>query len=229
MAEPVTLGIAFGAGLLSFLSPCVVPIVPGYLAFVTGGAQVARGARVVRTLAFVLGFGAAFVLLGLVVGAAGTSGLVGMGTRWAERLGGAFIIAFGLVMLGLIRVPWLDRDVRWHGAAPARAGPVGGALLLGTAFGVGWSPCMGPILASILLLAGLQGSITASGALLGVYALGLAVPFVALGLGADHVAPALRRFARVSRAVEVVGGLLLIALGIAVFTGATARLTSLLV
>ncbi|MCA1812469.1 MAG: cytochrome c biogenesis protein CcdA [Halobacteriales archaeon] len=229
MAEPLTMGIAFGAGLLSFLSPCVVPIVPGYLAFVTGGEHVARGARMTRTLAFVLGFGVAFVVLGLVIGAAGTSGLVGMGTRWAERLGGAFIIAFGLVMLGLVKLPFLDRDVRWHGAAPARAGPVGGALLLGTAFGVGWSPCMGPILASILLLAGLQGSIAASGTLLGAYALGLAVPFILIGFGAERVTPALKRFARVSHVVELVGGVLLIAIGIAVFTGATARLTSLLV
>jgi cytochrome c-type biogenesis protein len=177
----------------------------------------------------VSGFGLAFVLLGLVVGAAGQSMLFRDAEDVLQRAGGALIIVFGLAMLGLLRVPLLDRDVRFHGAAPKAAGPMLGAFALGAAFGVGWTPCVGPILAGILLLAGVSGSAGSGALLLGAYAAGLAIPFLALGLFADRGAAFLRRFGGASRSVEVVGGVLLIALGIAVFTGATARLQSLLV
>jgi cytochrome c-type biogenesis protein len=229
MATELSLAVAFVAGLASFFTPCCLPILPGYIGFVSGGAQASAARRSAVTLAFVLGFGIAFVLLGLVVGLAGASVVFRDTQGWAGRAGGAIIIAFGLAMLGLLRVPFLDRDVRFHGRAPARAGPVAGALMLGAAFGVGWSPCMGPILAGILLLAGVAGSAASGGLLLGAYAAGLAVPFVAVGLSAGRSAAFLRRFGRASRAVEVVGGLLLALLGIAVFTGAASRLQSLVV
>lgn len=229
MTEGLGLAVAFAAGLASFFAPCVLPIVPGYLGFVTGGASTSQGRRSVITLAFVLGFSIAFVLLGLVVGLAGSSLMFGGAQDALNRVGGAVIIVFGLAMLGLLRLPFMDRDVHYHGTAPMRHGPVLGALGLGAAFGVGWSPCVGPILAGILVLAGVSGGAAGGALLLGVYAAGLAVPFLALGLFADRGAAFVRRFGRVAHSVELVGGVLLIALGIAVFTGATTRLQSLVV
>jgi cytochrome c-type biogenesis protein len=229
MSGELTLGVAFLAGLGSFFAPCVLPVVPAYLGFVTGGAEAARSVRLLRTVAFVLGFGAAFVVLGIAIGAAASSGAFRDAETWLARLGGVLIIAFGLAMLGLLRVPFLDRDLRYHGAASARVGRTGGAALLGAAFGVGWTPCVGPILAGILVLAGLSGGVASSAALLGVYAFGLAVPFLVLGVLADRGSAALKRFRRVSRSVEVVGGVLLLVLGVAVFTGSAARLQSLVI
>jgi cytochrome c-type biogenesis protein len=224
----LSLGIAFVAGLASFFAPCVLPIVPGYLGFVTG-SQASSARRTLITVAFVAGFSIAFVLIGLVVGLAGSSMLFRGATGLLERVGGAVIIVFGLAMLGLVQLPFLQRDVRYHGTAPTKAGPVVGALGLGAAFGVGWSPCVGPILAGILVLAGVSGGAAGGALLLGVYAAGLALPFLLLGVFAERGAVLLKRFGRASRAIEVVGGVLLIALGIAVFTGATARLQSLVI
>lgn len=229
MAEPVTPLIAFGAGLLSFFAPCVAPIVPAYVTFIAGGPTAGRSRRVLLTLAFVGGFTAAFVLLGLLFGALGSSSTLRDYQAWGQRLGGALIIAFGLAMVGLLHFPWMDRDLRFHGKVPAWLGPGGGAFALGAAFGVGWSPCVGPVLGSILVLAGVSGAAASGAVLLVVFSLGLAVPFLAVGFSADRAAALLRRFARFARGVEVVGGVFLVLLGIAVFTGATARLTSYLV
>lgn len=241
MAGEVTLLVAFAAGVASFFTPCLVPIVPGYLAFVTGGGRddaeaanataraVARQERIVRTAAFVLGFGLAFTALGLSFGALGTVAGAALGQEVVQRLAGAFIVLFGLVMLDLVRLPFLDRDLRYHGDAPDWAGPNAAALLLGGAFGLGWSACAGPILGSILVLAGLEGGIAASAGLLAVYSAGLAVPFLVLGLTADRGAAWLRRVAPRTHLIETVGGIALIALGIAIFTGAAQRITSLLV
>lgn len=229
MTEGLSLAVAFAAGLASFFAPCCLPILPAYVGFVSGGGQASLRRRTLVTTAFVLGFGGAFVLLGLVVGLAGSSLMLGGAQDALERVGGALIILFGLVMLGLLRLPLLDRDLRYHGAAPAKAGPVAGAIALGAAFGVGWSPCMGPILAGILLLAGVAGSASSGALLLAVYAAGLAVPFLVVGVFADRGTAALRRLKGASRGIEIVGGVLLILLGIAVFTGAAARLQSLVV
>lgn len=217
----VTPLVAFAAGVVSFFSPCIVPVVPGYLAFITRGATT-RARRLGTTTLFVLGFGIAFVILGALIGGAASFGATRVGEVVARRIGGALIIGFGLVMTGLIRLPFLDRDVRYHGTE-------GSAFLLGAAFGVGWSPCVGPILASILILAGVTGGASAGAALLAVYALGLAVPFLLLGFFATPLAEWLRRHARATRVVEVVGGVILIVLGIAVFTGAITRAVSYLV
>lgn len=229
MTEGLTLAVAFVGGLASFFAPCVLPVVPGYLGFITGGAAASAARRTLLTVAFVGGFSLAFIALGLVVGLAGSGLAVGGAQDALNRLGGAVIVVFGLAMLGLLRLPFLDRDLRYHGTAPLRHGPVFGALGLGAAFGVGWSPCVGPILAGILLLAGVSGGATGGAVLLGVYALGLAVPFLALGVFADRGAAWVKRFGRATHAIEVVGGVLLVALGVAVFTGAVSRLQSLVV
>lgn len=229
MTEPLGLAVAFVAGLASFFAPCVLPVVPGYLGFVTGGAGASPARRTLLTSAFVGGFGLAFVLLGLAVGLAGSALALGGANDLLQRAGGAVIVVFGLAMLGLLRLPFLERDLRYHGTAPLRHGPVLGAFGLGAAFGVGWSPCVGPILAGILVLAGLSGGASGGALLLGVYAVGLAIPFLALGLFADRAAAALRRLGPAMRGVEVVGGVLLVALGVFVFTGAVSRLQSLVV
>lgn len=226
MVDTVTAGIAFGAGLLSFFAPCVLPVVPGYLAFVTGGAETTRTVRLLRTVAFVLGFGIAFTILGALVGALGTSPLFQSAERWVARLGGALIIVFGLHMTGLIRLKFLDRDVRYHGQGPTGTTPFLSALVLGAAFGVGWSPCVGPVLASILLLAGLEGGVAGGALMLAIYSLGLGIPFLVLGATAERGAAFLQRFRRTTTTIERIGGVVLIVLGIFVFTGSLTRVIS---
>jgi len=237
---------AFAAGLLSFFTPCVLPVVPGFLAFVaarksraeadaaapSGGDAPAfqpptRARRLALTAVFVLGFGVAFAAIGWLVGTVGQAASFQGAQVWLRRIGGALIIAFGFAMLGLWRLPWMDRDLRVHSVSD-RAGPVAGAFLLGAAFGVGWTPCVGPILASILLTAGVSGSGASAAFLLAFFALGLAVPFLAFGVAADAGAGFVRRHHRATVAVEVVGGLFLVALGIMVFTGAANRLLTYL-
>jgi cytochrome c-type biogenesis protein len=222
------------AGLLAFFSPCVLPIIPGFLAFVASRGQPGdahlqatsareRWRRFGLTACFVAGFGVAFAIIGYLIGAIG--GLAGFQSAqvWLRRIGGVLIIAFGFAMLGLWRMPWMDRDVRVHSRFE-RAGPIAGAFLLGASFGIGWTPCVGPILASILLQAGLGGTGAGGAFLLLCFSLGLAIPFLAFGLAADAGAAFVRRHARATRVVEVLGGLFLVALGIMVFTGAANRL-----
>lgn len=229
MSDPTTGLVAFGAGLLSFFAPCVLPVLPGYLAFVAGGAEASTRRRVGLTVAFVSGFGVAFVAIGVLVGLLGASASFQVAETWLERVGGAIIIAFGLSMTGLLDLGILEREARYTGDAPDPLGPLAGAAFLGAAFGVGWSPCVGPILASILVLAGLEGGAVAGGLLLAAYAAGLALPFLALGVSADRGAAWLRRHRRLARGVEVVGGVLLVVVGIFVFTGSVARFLSYVV
>lgn len=228
-ADAFTVAVAFGAGLASFFAPCVLPVIPGYIAYVTGGTQTTTKRRLSLTLLFVTGFSIAFIAMGLLVGLAGNTQLFRSADTWLARIGGALIITFGLVMTGLLKIPFLERDARYQGQAPERLGPYAGATFLGAAFGVGWSPCVGPILASILLLAGLEGGALTGALLLGIYALGLAIPFLALGLTADRGAAFLNRHRGLARGTEIVGGILLILVGIFVFTGSLAELLSYIV
>jgi cytochrome c-type biogenesis protein len=215
---------AFAAGLLAFFSPCVLPILPGYLGFVAGGPSAHWTQRFGRTFGFTLGFLVAFAIIGFLIGAVGQSASFLHAEEWLRRLGGALIIVFGLAMTGLLRFAWMDRDVRVHDVDTKRLGPIFGPLALGAAFGVGWSPCVGPILASILVLAGLDGGAMRGGVLLAFFGLGLGAPMLAVGMAADRAVPLLRRFNRATRVVEVVAGVFLILLGIAVFTGAANRI-----
>lgn len=225
----LSLVIALGAGLASFFAPCVLPVVPGYLAFVTGGPASSRRQHALRTGLFVAGFSAAFVAMGLLVGAVAQSTALQSVETWVQRVGGSLIILFGLVMLDLVRVPWLDREARYTGDAPLGAGRAVGALVLGAAFAVGWTPCVGPVLASILVLAGVSGSASSGALLLAAYAAGLAVPFLVLGLTAERGVAWLDRVGSITTWVERIGGVILILVGIAVFTGSINRLTSYLV
>lgn len=173
--------LAFGAGLLSFFSPCVVPIVPGYLSLVSGvaiGATPASGRQtervVVASTLFVLGFTVVFVALGAAAGLFG--GLLLGGRPLFTQVAGALMILMGLLVVGLVRIPLLARDYRVHFVDRAY-GPLG-VVLIGMAFAIGWTPCIGPILASILLYAGTAETAQLGALLLLVYSLGLGIPFV---------------------------------------------------
>ena len=184
MEIQVSYPLAFLAGLVSFLSPCVLPVVPSYLAFVSGltfgelaeeDAAEVRRVAVVNSVLFVIGFGAVFMTMGLVATAAGTA--IAQALPWATRVGGVVVILFGLYLVGLLRLPALATERRMHlDRKPAGAL---GSLMVGVAFGAGWTPCIGPILGSILLYASLQATMVQGTMLLGVYALGMGIPFIA--------------------------------------------------
>jgi cytochrome c-type biogenesis protein len=222
VGENVTLVAAFLAGFLSFISPCVLPLIPGYISFVSGaslddmraGGLAARRQVLTRSLAFVLGFSVVFIVLGASASAIGTfiSGKLNILTKIA----GALIIVFGLHMMGVFRLSFLDNEKR----AQTQRKPTGplGAFLVGLAFAFGWTPCIGPILAGILVVAGSQETIGEGVLLLAVYSLGLGVPFLLTSIAIDRffsVAAAIRRH---YHAIEMVSGSLLVAIGVLIFT-----------
>lgn len=214
--------LAFAAGVASFFSPCVAPLIPGYLSLVSGASydELAAGGgahtcRVLRTsLLFVLGFVVVFVLLGVAASLAG--GLVGPNRRLVNRAAGVLMIAMGLLVLEVVRVPFLLRERRFRlaGAALGLAGPT----LLGAAFAFGWTPCVGPILAAILFYAGMTGTASRGAWLLLLYALGLAVPFVVTGVGFGRMADALGWARRHRRLLNWASGLVLIGMGVLFMT-----------
>ncbi|HYK97842.1 MAG TPA: cytochrome c biogenesis CcdA family protein [Candidatus Acidoferrales bacterium] len=221
----MNVAIAFGAGILSFLSPCVLPLVPAFLVNMAGEAALSgqrRARTTVHALAFVLGFSAVFTLLWVAVAIVGT--LAGDLVFWLQRAGGILLIVLGMHMLGLITIPFLARelDLRLEGSATG----LPRSFLIGAAFGIGMTPCVGPYLALILSI--LLDQDLASGALLLLaYALGLGVPFlvIAAGLGGvGRVTGALRRSIRI---VNAVGGTLVIVMGLLLVSGQFARLPQL--
>ncbi len=223
-AQSVTLLVAMGAGLLSFLSPCVLPLFPSYLAFIAGlsfdDLRLADGnphlrRRVVRNaLAFILGFFVVFVALGASFSFLGQL-LFGY-QQFIRRIGGVLIVLFGLYIAGALRAPWLmrERRVRLEG----RQGTVLGAALVGVTFGSAWTPCVGPILGSILLLASTAGSAAAGVKLLTAYSLGLAIPFFLGSLAVERSLRFLDRFRGWLPLVDKVAGAILVTMGILVFT-----------
>lgn len=206
----VSLAAAFLAGVLSFLSPCVLPLVPTYL-FYLGGE---RGRPLFNTLFFVLGFGMVFFLLGLPFTLVG--GLLFEHRQTLARVGGVILILFGLYMLGL-RPRW-GVNLRYEG----ETGRPLGALLLGASLGLGWTPCIGPILGAILTLTAVGGGVE----LLLAYILGLAVPFLLVALFADRLKGWLRRAGKLSHYVELLAGVVLLVVGILLVTGTYTALNS---
>lgn len=213
--------VAFAAGVLSFLSPCVLPLIPGYLSFMTGlsSAEVAEGkdrAKVlVPSLLFVLGFSLVFVSLGA------TASVIGRFlTDYRDVVGkvaGVAIIAFGIFMLGIIKVPWLYGEARMDLERSRKFGR-GAAFVMGAAFAAGWTPCIGPILGSILTLAGSSGSVGVGAALLVVYSLGLGVPFIMVALLLGRLTGLMRWLNRHSLIINRVAGGLLIVIGVLMVT-----------
>jgi cytochrome c-type biogenesis protein len=225
---PGAFAAAFAAGIVSFVSPCVPPLIPGYLCFVSGVGFDELGARprrvVGQTAWFVLGFGVMFTLFG--AGAAWFGNALLVHRRSLEIAAGAFIVLAGLIYAGLPLPGVLLAERRIHvGRRPG--GPVT-ALAAGVAFAIGWTPCIGPTLAAILTLAAAEGHAEQGAALLLVYALGLGVPFLAFGLAFTRALGLARVMRRHWRLVSIASGTLLVAFGVLLATGELIRLTSML-
>jgi cytochrome c-type biogenesis protein len=229
----IPLGVAFLAGLVSFLSPCVLPLVPSYVTFVSGmtldeltsGDQ--RGARrraALHAALFVLGFGLVFVALGL------TATIFGAALRRAlpllQQVGGVVIGAFGLYLLGVLRPAFLLRERRAHLAS--RPAGLFGSVIAGAAFGAGWTPCVGPVLASILLYAGMHETMGQGTLLLVAYTLGLGLPFFAAAVGLNWYLAGAARLRRWLVPLERVAGVLLVVVGVLLFTGRFTVLSNVL-
>ena len=207
------LALAFAAGLLSFATPCVLPLVPGYLSAVSGTSPGASGRRVVAaSVPFVAGFTAVFVLLGAAT--AGAIGLLGDYRQFVPQVAG-LVVVLGLAFMGLLPFPWLDRLVAPGVVEGARG--TGSAALLGAAFAVCAAPCVGPVLATILALAGEEGELERGSLLLFAYSLGLAVPFVLIGIGFARATSAFRWLRDRWSIVRVASGAVLVAVGLLLF------------
>lgn len=229
----VSLGLAFVAGLVSFVSPCVLPLIPTYLSYLTGVSvwEMANRqdpelrARVWRNaFSFIIGFSLVFIAFGLSASTIGQ--LLTQYQVLLRQASGALIILFGLHMTGLVKVGMLHREKR-AGYTPRQAGILN-SLLMGMAFSAGWTPCIGPVLGSILLLAGNSNSLWAGGSLLAAYSLGLAIPFLTAVLAVGPLVRGLRRYSHLLPLVSVVAGMLMIVVGVMVFTNYFSRLSGLL-
>lgn len=211
---------AFAAGSVSFLSPCVLPLVPGYISYVAGGSTIASGEKPdsLRTLGlslcFVLGFSTVFVLLG--AGANALSQFLLSYRYEANLAGGLIVILFGMLTTGLFRPLLLQRDLRWHSASLPSGNP-GAAYLLGIAFAFGWTPCIGPVLGVILTIAATSN---ASGiALLAVYSLGLGAPFILTAMFMSGFIGRFRAMRQLGRNLQIIAGGVMILMGTAMITG----------
>jgi cytochrome c-type biogenesis protein len=233
MTDQVTYLAAFVAGVLSFISPCVLPLIPGYISFVSGASldemrdtadRRARRQVLVASLTFVLGFSLVFIALGASASAIGQ--FVFRNQPILGKIAGAVIIVFGLHTMGVFRLKFLDMEKR----ATAQRKPAGllGALLVGVAFAFGWTPCIGPILAGILVVAGSRDTVGEGVILLAVYSLGLGVPFLLTSLAIDRFFSVTAKIRRHYHAIEVVSGALLVAIGVLIFTGQLTIITRLL-
>ena len=222
--------VALLAGVLSFLSPCVLPIVPPYLAYMggismgemtgvavgPGGQAVARRRVIVPALFFVMGLSTIFLLLGFTASAFGT--FVLQNQLLLARISGVVIIIFGLHFLGVFRIALLDREIRMD--AGDRGGSATGAYVLGLAFAFGWTPCIGPQLGAILSLAAQEGNMERGTLLLGVYALGLGIPFLVAAIFIERSMALMARLKKHMKLIERLMGTLLLIVGLALLTGA---------
>jgi cytochrome c-type biogenesis protein len=224
----ITIWIAFAAGLLSFLSPCVLPLVPGYISLISGVSvdrlkegTSARAAVIFNSLAFNAGLSLIFLTLGT------TAGLVGatvLSNPWVRIIGGLVIIAFGLQLIGLLKIAALYKDTRFFSEEKPR-GPLG-SFTLGLAFAAGWTPCIGPILGGIIGLAATSGGWRSGLILSAFYSAGLAVPFLLTGLGINRFLGFYSGFRKHLHKVEVVSGVVLILIGVLVMTNRVTILAS---
>jgi cytochrome c-type biogenesis protein len=225
MNHNVTLLAAFAAGFLSFVSPCVLPLIPGYISFVSGVSvdemrgeattSASRAQVFLASLAFVIGFSLVFVALGASATVIGKFLFAKL--PLLSRIAGVLLIIFGLHTMGAFRLAFLEQEKRVH----AQRKPAGalGALLVGIAFAFGWTPCIGPILGGILAIAGSKNTIGEGVLLLAVYSMGLGIPFLLTSLAIDRFLGAAKRIRRHYHAIEVTSGALLIAIGVLILTG----------
>jgi cytochrome c-type biogenesis protein len=220
----VTLPLAFLAGLASFLSPCVFSLVPAYVGYLSGRAVAINPEKIKNSrvetlthgLAFVLGFSIVFILLGVAASALG--GLLYNLRDWLAKIGGVVVILFGLHMTGILRIKFLEYDLRPQNTQDQQRSYVSSAIL-GVFFSAGWSPCVGPVLGAILTLAARGGNIAQGIQLLTSYSAGLAIPFLVAALGVGWVTTVLRRYQKVLHYIEISMGVILIIVGLMLFLG----------
>ncbi|HIC65000.1 MAG: cytochrome c biogenesis CcdA family protein [Paracoccus sp. (in: a-proteobacteria)] len=222
----IGLTIVLLAGVISFASPCVLPLVPGYVSYIAGrtvggAARPSRGQSVWLSLFFVLGFSTIFMILGASATALGQSLL-----RWRYELniiGGGIVVLFGLFMLGAARIQTMQRDFRFQLDLPG--GQPVASYVLGLAFGFGWTPCIGPILGAILTASAASATVGQGVALLGVYSIGLGVPFLIVAAFTDGLAGRLRGARRLGRRLHQIAGVVMIVMGVAMMTGQLSALS----
>jgi cytochrome c-type biogenesis protein len=229
--SPVLVITALAAGMVSFASPCVLPLVPAYLGFITGRSAEelktahgrARARIITQGVAFVLGLALIFGLLGASASVLGQTLLQHL--QLLSKVGGVLVVIFGLQMLGVLKIPWLYRTARVSEIKPNAQANHAGAFLMGLAFGAGWTPCIGPFLAGLLGLAAQQETVGEGVALLIVYALGLGVPFLLAGLAVNRSLSILRSVRPHMLVIERVSGALVIGMGVLLFTEQLAQIT----
>jgi cytochrome c-type biogenesis protein len=225
---------AFVAGTISFLSPCVLPLVPGYISIVSGisldqlqekSAEDPSMSRtvVLNSIFFIMGFSVTFIALGASATILGQVLMSQMSILY--RVAGVLIIVFGLHLIGIFKIPFLYQDTRFHNVKPR--GLIG-AFVLGLAFAFGWSPCLGPILAGILTVASTRETVYEGVALLGIYSAGLGLPFLATSIGLNRFLSFYGRFKHHLRKVEIVSGVLVVAIGVMILTNTLTQFNSYL-
>lgn len=226
----VTIGIAFLAGLASFLSPCVLALVPAYVGYLGGRSVTPEGAVVQNRwvtfshgLAFVLGFSLVFVALGAAASLLGAF-LFDLRT-WIARIGGLVVILFGLHTMGVINIRFLDYDTRRQAQPNPNRGYLSSALM-GVFFSAGWAPCVGPVLGAVLTISVTGAQIGLGAVLLTAYSLGLAIPFLLAALGVGRVAELMRTHSQAIRYISIATGALLVVIGIMLLTGTLERLAN---
>lgn len=234
-SENISIFVALSAGFISFLSPCILPLIPSYLAFITGvsieelttedSLKQIRLKVVVNSLMFILGFSLIFVALGASATFVGK--FLSRNIRWFEIIGGALVILFGLHFTGIFRLRFLDREKKLH----LKKKPLGylGTVLVGMAFGAGWTPCIGPILGSILTMAATTQNIIKGIALLAFYSLGIALPFFISGLILHKFFEYFQSVRKYFKVITIVGGVLLIMVGILLVSGYFSAMSSYLI
>jgi len=219
--ENISLIVAFSAGLISFVSPCVLPLVPVYIGILCGSEVLESKAAKNRlpiflhSLTFVIGFTIAFVLMGVGAGLAGFA--IGAHLELIRTVSGSVLIFFGLFMLASLKIPWLNYERRLSSSLGKTTGYLR-SLLTGGVFSLAWTPCVGPILGSILTLAWSTETAWSGAQLLATYSLGLGLPFLIIGAAFDFLIPLLRRVHRYSRLIYIIGAALLIIVGILILT-----------
>lgn len=231
-SESIGITAAFIAGVLSFLSPCVLPLVPAYLSYISGSSieelKTARNSSVIwrtgiRSIAFVFGFSVVFVLIG--------AGATWLGQILAEKLdiltkiAGVIIFIFGLHTLGVFRIRALFSEKRFH-TLPKISG-IPGAILIGMMFALGWTPCIGPVLSGIIALAANSGTVHQGILLLIMYSLGLGIPFIIAGFAASSIMNYISAMKKHFRIVEIASGVILLIIGVMIFTGSFQRLSDI--
>jgi cytochrome c-type biogenesis protein len=227
MLEVANIGLltAFLAGLISFVSPCVLPLVPGYLSFVAGRSlgQIQEANRherlrvLTQSIWFVLGFSTIFLILGASATAIGR--LLLTYRQEANLIGGVIVILFGTLMTGMLPLQWLQREWRFIGRLKNEGGGLGAAYLLGVAFAFGWTPCIGPILGAILTVSASTANVSSGLALLAVYSLGLGIPFLLTAISLDRFLQHQKLLRRWGRPMHIMAGLIMVGMGGLMVTG----------